>query len=336
MPILIGGSGSTGSTVLRTVLNRHPALFSGYELNFFNKEQVFDEWERARRLVFGTRLHPPFATLGWFAWPGENLTHEDYGWSMPEVREIMEGTSSVAEFAGEYFDRPLKREGARDWVEKTPSNAYSFPQFLREFPQGKVVHTTRAPLASVASLVHRGMDPVYAAGIWLYNTAAAMTVHEDPRSFLVRYEDFTGDPDATVGELCSFMGVPFRSDILEPQEDPDEEERLRNPGWTRSRIAPIKRSPSRFPTLDAAIRRRIRAALTILRVSDSHATRKGMTLRSWGDIAPRIGYDFEPLESLSRRDVRVVRTALLRDRWTRIRHRYPTGLRYYPLEVATS
>jgi len=41
--VLIGGSGSTGSSLLRTVFNRHAAVFSREELNFFNKEQYFSE-----------------------------------------------------------------------------------------------------------------------------------------------------------------------------------------------------------------------------------------------------------------------------------------------------
>lgn len=333
MPTLMGGSGSTGSTLLRTVLHRHPDLFSGEELNFFNKEQVFDDWERSRRMIFGTRFHRPFATRGWFAWPGQQLEHQDYGWTMDEIRTLMAEASNVNEFAHAFFARPLARKGARDWVEKTPSNAYAFAQFLRDFDDGRAVHTTRDPLAAVASLVRRGMDPVYAAGLWLHNTAMAMAVHGHPRYHLVRYEDLTEDPARAVAALCAFLDVPFRTDMLEPQEE-DDADHLRNTGWTRSRTDPIVRSPSRYAALKPEVQRRILAALTLLRVSDSHAAAKGITLRSCAEIAPVLEYPFEPADRPSRAEVATVKQALRKDRWNRIRKRYPTGLTYYPLSVA--
>jgi hypothetical protein len=332
MPTLMGGSGSTGSSLLRTILNRHPTLFSGEELNFFNKEQVFDDWERSRRRVFCSRLFPPFATRGWFSWPGTQLTHADYGWSIAELGLLFERVSGVKEFADVFFSRPLGRTGSDDWVEKTPSNSYSFRQFLRDFDDGKVVHTTRDPLASVASLVYRGMDPFYAAGLWLYNTAAALVVEGDPRCHTVRYEDLTEEPHSTVERLCSFLGTTYSPELLTPKE-PDKVPHARNPGWAHARTDPVTANVSRFDALSTRVQHEIRVALSLLEVSPAHASEKGLSATSCAPIASRIGYAFEPVSRPSRQDVVSLERALLRDRWHRIKRRYPTGLRYYPLWV---
>ena len=40
MQVVMGGSGSTGSSLLKNILNRHPDIFSGEETEFFAKKMI--------------------------------------------------------------------------------------------------------------------------------------------------------------------------------------------------------------------------------------------------------------------------------------------------------
>lgn len=87
MTVLIGCAGSSGSTLLPTLLNRHPKLFSGPELNLLNKEQLFEDWEHWENRVFS--FFPFCSTRGWQVYRRSNLSDPAYGWSRREVRTLL-------------------------------------------------------------------------------------------------------------------------------------------------------------------------------------------------------------------------------------------------------
>ena len=53
--------------------------------------------------------------------------------------ELLKNSNSINEFTQVYFKRPIDKKNAKIWIEKTPSNAYSFTKFLDQYPNGKVV-----------------------------------------------------------------------------------------------------------------------------------------------------------------------------------------------------
>ena len=71
MAIIIGGSGSSGSTMLIRKLSTHPDIFCGGETNFFNKEQLFENWNKNKLKIIP--LLPFFSTKGWQIYRRSNL-----------------------------------------------------------------------------------------------------------------------------------------------------------------------------------------------------------------------------------------------------------------------
>lgn len=331
MSVLIGGSGSTGSSLLRTVLNRHPDLFAGEELNFFNKEQYFENWPKYRRRCF-PRFHRNLATKGWFPWPGNLLLHKDYGWNYAELRDLIEASATVVEFANGFFQRPLAREGAKIWLEKTPSNCYSFRHFLNAFEQGKVVHVTRNPLDAVASLVGRGMNTYFAAGLWVYNTAAALSAAESSRYTVVRYEDLVTSPSQTIGALTAFLGVTYDERMLQAGSN-ESTDHTRNRGWTYERTKEIgSKSIGRFNSLEQELQREIVTALSALEISVAHMKTKGLSHSTCGELCTALGYEFA--RRVYQDCVPVLTSMHRKDVWSRTKNRYPTHVFYYPVTLA--
>jgi hypothetical protein len=328
--VLLGGAGSTGSSLLRTLLNRHPEIFSGEELSFFNKEQLFEDWVGFRPRIV-SRVRRPLATRGWFPYPGHGLLHGDYAWRADELRELVLTSPSIESFAPAFFEKALARSGKTVWAEKTPSNAYSFRAFLRAFPSGKVVHTVRNPLDATASYVRStGRHPYFASALWLYNSASALSVSGNPRYCAIKYEDLVSRPQQTLDALFAFLGIPLNQDLTQPSVG-DTAVHTRNPGWRSDRTGPVQ-APEQpaFESVDPTVQRQIVESLSALAISERHVRSKGLGHRTCVEVCQALGYDFTPVRPNDRRPL--VRE-YIRDIVSRTILRYPTGGRFYPVTI---
>ncbi|MBD3404260.1 hypothetical protein GF420_15330 [candidate division GN15 bacterium] len=331
MKVLMGGPGSTGSSMLRTVLNRHPDVFSGAELNFFNKEQVFTDWPQSKHRLLGFKF-PRFTTQGWFPYAGHHLLHEDYGWSREELRRLISDSTSLGEFVERYFARPMASTRAQVWVEKTPSNAYSFRHFLNMFADSKVVHTIRQPHDAVASLVRRGFTPIFATGMWVYNASAAMSVEDSQRYLLIKYEDLVEGPEHETGRLLDFLEVATDLSVLEA---PGRDESAGIGTWGNRPDKTIsKSSVGGFYRMPVEVQEEIVTALSLFRIADRHMTEKSLRYQSCAEICRALDYPFEPQPATGFRNK--VKADLRREALRRSLRFYATGWRNFPAEIAQS
>jgi Sulfotransferase family len=111
------------------------------------------------------------------------------------------------------------------WVEKTPTNERHLERLWWEFPQAKVVHVLRHPLAVYAS--HRldaqpALTRVRVRRRILRDLACSYrtvkrygSTHND-RYKVVRYEDLLERPLATLTELSAFLGIEWHESLLQP------------------------------------------------------------------------------------------------------------------------
>lgn len=325
MPIVIGGSGSVGSTLLATVLNRHSEVFCGPELSLFNKEIVFADWRAARSLILARPQK--FVTHGWGPYGGSSLYHDEFYWDRGELDHLLSKSENVSEFACRFFERPLSKEDKRVWIEKTPSNSLCFSEFLETFDDPRVVHMTRNPLDSVLSLVRRGFTPLYAAGIWVYNCAMALRSQRSVQYYELKYEELTGQPEEVLGALTEFLGISTDHQLLTTPQDSGPSRALES--WELSPGDAIKpRGVRSFEQAPVHMRNEIRAALTSFRVSDKHRRRYDPPAASCEEACALLGYEFEPRpdKSFSRKFF----AETMADALKRTVQGYKTGLGNYP------
>ena len=327
MGVLVGGSGSSGTTLLRSYLNRHPEVFSGAELNFFNKEMFFKNWRSQKHLLLKENRRG-VSTNGWFPYPGTNILHPDYGWGPENLRKIIESSRSISEFSDTYFSLSTKRKGARVWIEKTPSNAYCFPYFLDAFPDGKVIHVIRNPYDTVASLVKRGMSEYFAAGIWVYNNSAALRTKNSGSYFQILYEDLVRSPDEEFAKLFNFLGVKAL-DLKELTSfSSEEDEAERKTSWKSSPSGEITaKSLGGFSKLDCHSQERIRTALSAFIIPRRIADDQRLSMVDSEQLCEEFGYDFE---AGSNRGTLWLTAQLCRDVAIRSLKRYKTMPPNYP------
>lgn len=325
MAIIIGGSGSSGSTMLIRKLSTHPGIFSGGEINFFNKEQLFENWDKNKLKILP--LFPFFSTKGWQIYRRSNLYRDEYGWSKETIKSLLNKSNSINEFSKAYFKKPMDEKNAKLWIEKTPSNAYSFTKFLDQYPSGKVVHIARNPLDSAASMYNKDPRVFYGVGTWLYNNAVALAASKSDRYHLIKYEDLIYDQQNTFEKLCNFIGVDQKGIVFEKKE---KEKIIAS--WNNSPDAKISDSSmGRFKKLDQSIQDEIYTAFHYFKISEIHKETKDIQFDSYNAICDQLGYSsiLKPVHSLKRK----LEKDIKRDKLLRTIKLYETRSSYYPIEI---
>lgn len=236
-PILIGGSGSTGSTLLATILNRHPEIAIGPELSLFNKPKLYQISYEIFRDNLDRYLTTGTSTRGWHLyWPTmREIKH--FGWDNNSLLKLSKECNSAREFSDGFFDHFLIIKKKKTWGEKTPSNSYQFDSFLRLYPNARIIHIVRDARDVVSSLKSRGMDSYSASMLWLYNTAMGLRIKENDLYYQISYEDLVQDTENTLAYLCDFLSIDYLKDIIEPQSEKSEKNIL---SWDNSPGGSIK------------------------------------------------------------------------------------------------
>ena len=189
-PVFIFSPARSGSTLLRAILGSHTQLYAPPELPLLHMTaRVETKWIQTSLRA----LH---------------LTKEDLDHMLWD--RVLADT--------------LARSGKPVVVVKTPSNVLGWPRIAECWPDARFIFLLRHPAAVVASL-HTSWDANWqkaGTGSLERVTASAlryMRKVEEARNNLaghtVRYEDLTADPETSVRQLCSFLGLAFQPAMLD-------------------------------------------------------------------------------------------------------------------------
>lgn len=196
--VVIGGSPRSGTTLLRSVLGRHPLICSGPETT-----------------VFLHRVSSP-ADIG-----------ERMGWPAEEIEMWQCRSRSQMEFIERFAKAAMAREDKPIWAEKTPHNVGRFGFVRRRFPRAKLVHIVRDGRDVICSLRRESFSklddaaPESAAAArrcamqWRWAVTAGLRHRGDPLYHELRYEDLVRDPEPTLRRLMVFLDVPWNDRLLQ-------------------------------------------------------------------------------------------------------------------------
>lgn len=185
-PIFIVGCPRSGTTLLRLMLDSHPAISCGPETHFVAVlEQVMNRWPALQRYGFD----------------------EDYWYD------------KLAELVDSFQRDYAARRGKQRWADKTPRYALHLPFIDKLFPSCQVIHLIRDGRDVVAS--HRDSwgykSAVGAPDKWRSFITAARawgaTVPAERYSEL-RYEDLVADPETSLRRIISFLDEPWDDVVL--------------------------------------------------------------------------------------------------------------------------
>lgn len=234
----ICGCGSSGTTLLSRVLDRHPEIACGDELFLFCSPILYENYALFRRWVWVVAL---FGLSSKPYHQGRALFRHAKAYGLTRST-LWRWASRSAEF-GELIRRVethvLKQTGKSIWVEKTPRNIRVIGHFLRAFPQAKVIHIIRDPRDVILSLQQRGKSVLHAAETWLCSIASIQPYRNRHNVLEVHYEELCRQPDVVLSQVCSFLDCRYKSDYFHTDQSASKslDQFSGHPSWSSNPMA---------------------------------------------------------------------------------------------------
>lgn len=207
-PFFVLGCVRSGTTMLRQVLQCHPALVCPEETHLFRWPYPFGtpDFQNIVRRNRTLRRHREIDGIG-----------------EEEFQEMLDGSLTRRVLIERYMEVYAERwkPDATRWFEKSPQNVYGLQLIRGLFPEARFLHIVRHPLEVASSLkvgaVMKVPSVVGAANYWLEAVSAMQSfARADPDClWQVRYEDFTADPEPHLRGLFSFLDEPFDEVVIE-------------------------------------------------------------------------------------------------------------------------
>lgn len=203
-PIFVIGTGRSGTTLLRQMLNAHPRIHVTHEAGFYSyarhaaKGASVDEW-----------LERYFETFS-FAWlrlpPQEVRDALPGGLSMERVSEVFKVIMRAK----------ARQQGKIRYGEKNPLDTHNLPRIFADFPDARVVCIMRDPRPTVLSFNRMPFGTSSA----LLNTYVCRIQWEHIKPFLdrileVRLEDLSADPRRAMRSILNYIGEPWDDAVLD-------------------------------------------------------------------------------------------------------------------------
>jgi hypothetical protein len=199
-PVLVGGCGRSGTTLMRVILDTHPNICCGPESHLF-----VPQWPRPDKLARRFEL------------------------SEQELDTMLTASRSQAEFIETFFAFYARSRGKTRWAEKSPRNVLHLDYIFEHFPNARFVHMIRDGRDTICSLrthprhkvvegqlvelnTRHPLEPCIAR--WVGDVRAGLQRRGDPRYIEVRYEALVTDPRATLMPLFEFLNEPFDERVL--------------------------------------------------------------------------------------------------------------------------
>jgi len=215
-PIFIVGAPRSGTSLLRTLLNRHPAIALCDETYYFyyvyERRRAFGDLAAAaarRRLIDNylatqrvRRLEMPLDELA-------SLLMRD-------------GTTYASFFATVLRFYATCHRKLR-CGEKTPQHVFFIPTLRQWYPRCRIIHLIRDPRDVVASLLRMpwaSPNVLVNARLWRDCVLAAERWSGTGNLLAVRYEQLVAEPQSELQRVCSFIGEEYRHEMLVPGDAP--------------------------------------------------------------------------------------------------------------------
>ena len=250
----IVGLPRTGSTLLRTLLNRSNCVSIAAETHFLH--QYARLGKKKRLLRFGDLREEQAMNLflddlfnerraagkDFWGWLNRNISRESFHERVSQTDLSDQAIFDL--FIQIYAER--RKGGVRpDMIlgEKTAANIYYVPELLRWYPEARVIHTFRDPRGifvsalklakdgkwgvktklpkatprKVADPIVEAMMAVYILRLWLDAARLhARYARAYPNQYmLLRFEDLLQDPEQHIRRVCDFIHTPFKLSMIE-------------------------------------------------------------------------------------------------------------------------
>jgi hypothetical protein len=232
-PFFIVGCGRSGTTILRLLFNAHPDVAIPPESQFIAR--LAASWPRLIT-ADGVDADTIVRTIG------RRLDHMeiDRDIARARLRQVRDRTPTAATEA--IFGIVTERAGKPRWADKTPNQVEEIATIAGVFPNARFLHVIRDGRDVTLSYLDRPFGP---ANVWdaarHWNRQVRAGIREGRplgnRYLEVRYEHLVERPEESLRELCRFVDLEPRPEMLRYFErdgvDLSDAERENHPNASR-------------------------------------------------------------------------------------------------------
>ena len=216
--ILIGGTPSSGSSLLSVLLDNHSQICCGPELSLFSHPFFWSkipkqDWFRVLRqkIEDNDKLDDEHNIYNGFI--NHNCTVDLldlkwYGTNKDDLISLLETTENGADFFIKWAQIQAHRHNKIVYCEKSPPNIFTCNYFVNSVPESICILCIRNPLDTISSLRKRGLKLYTAASIWLCEAYIISLSKDKDSIYINRYEDLVNDPIKMLNKLFSEMKIP--------------------------------------------------------------------------------------------------------------------------------
>jgi len=199
-PIVLGGCGRSGTTLLRMMLDSHRRICCGPESSVFRRRAI-----------------------------DPDALAKKFGLAPAEVRRVYRAATSRPAFIEGFAGLCMHKAGKQRWAEKTPRNIGRIGEIFRCFPEARFVHVLRDGRDVACSLRTHPRHKVVDGGLvaldtwkpiagcarrWVRDIEGSRRWWGDPRFQTVRYEDLVLNPRPVLERLMAFVGEDWDEAML--------------------------------------------------------------------------------------------------------------------------
>lgn len=238
-PIFIGGLDRCGKTTLRAFLVSHPnisipAVGSNMWTYFYGQFGDLGNAENFERCL-DAMLH-----------------YKHVRFLQPDAEQIrlafQQGAPTYGRLFGIFLEQFAQREGKPRWGEQTGLIERYADIVLNAYPKGRMIHMLRDPRDRyVESLKMWPKGKGRAGGAsarWLYTTALAKrNLRKYPEQYkVVRFEDLVREPEATLQDICEFIGEQYTPQMLTMSGATEHRAKLMRASGNDNNASPLTQS----------------------------------------------------------------------------------------------
>ena len=236
-PIFIVGNSRSGTTMLAQILGRHSQIFSFNELHFFEQLWTPEDAEKEISKVEGIELARRLLAIqreGFLEYSKLSEFTIDTAEILARLNQSVKLTKALI-FA-KFIEYEIARGGKSIGCEQTPRNVFYINDIRQLFPNARFINIVRDPRAVLLSqknkwrLKQLGLEsiplkevvrawsnyhPFVMAKLWHAGVVVALSSKKGYDDIInVQFEKLVQEPELTVGNICSWLGIEFAPDML--------------------------------------------------------------------------------------------------------------------------
>ncbi|MDB2685813.1 sulfotransferase [Mariniblastus sp.] len=227
-PIFIVGTGRSGTTLLRAILNAHPDLHLSKESSFLvvAKEKKYNRSSKAALERYFQSI--PF---GWL-----RLDRNDV------LSRIPENASYVDSFRA-LLETDAARYGKTAWGDKTPTHWMKINSIREKFPDAVIINLVRDPRDVVASLLKVPFGSPSFVMNSIYTELALRHLRKQVDVHHLRLEDLLENPEQILRFILKQIDLPWDDHLL--QHDRYSVNDVGGIPWLAKAYKPLQRKVSK-------------------------------------------------------------------------------------------